>query len=107
MIRTQINQASLSMFSRLFRYFRPVQFIQFIFKADHILLKHIVSRKIVLKRCFEMCAIEREVLEHSPARGDRIRWTAMYKMCSNWLTQMVTSEVDRRSRFNLNLMAVG
>lgn len=64
MIRTQINQASLSMFSRLFRYFRPVQFIQFIFKADHILLKHIVSRKIVLKRCFEMCAIEREVLEN-------------------------------------------
>ena len=46
-------------------------------------------------------------MTHSPARGDRIRLTAMYKMCSNWLTQMVTSEVDRRSRFNLNLRAVG
>ena len=48
------------MFSRLFLYFTPVQFI---FKADHTLLKHIVSRKIVFKRCFKMCAIEREVLE--------------------------------------------
>ena len=52
------------MFSRLFLYFRPVQSIQFIFKADHTLLKHIVSRKIVFKRCFETCAIEREVLEN-------------------------------------------
>ena len=63
MIRTQINQASLSMLSRLFLYFTPVQSIQCIFKADHTLLKHIVSRKIVFKRCFKMCAIEREVLE--------------------------------------------
>ena len=51
------------MFSRLFLYFTPVQSIQFIFKADHTLLKHIVSRKIVFKRCFEMCAMEHEVLE--------------------------------------------
>ena len=64
MIRKQINQASLSIFSRLFRYFRPVQSIQFIFKANHILFKHIVSGKIVFKRCYEMCAMEREVLEN-------------------------------------------
>ena len=45
--------------SRLFLYFRPVQCIQFVFKADHILFKYIVWSQIALYRCFEMCAMER------------------------------------------------
>ena len=84
------------MFSRLFRYFRPVLCIQFIFKADHILFKHIVSSKTVFKRCYEMCAMERKVFENDTLSSS---WD---EMCSNWLTQEACSEVDRRSRVNLN-----
>ena len=70
------------MFSRLFRYFRPVQSIQLIFKADHTLLKHIVSRKTVFKRCFEICAMEREVLENDT-------------LSSSWRSNQIDSYVQK------------
>ena len=98
MILIQINQASLSMFSRFFRHYRPAKCIQFHYKSNHILYEQIEFLS-------ELFVAYRECIL---AHADRIRLTAVHKIGSNWLTQEVYSEVGRGSRFKMwtNLSAV-
>ena len=86
------------MFSRLFRYFRPVECSQFHCKSNHILYEQIVSSNIVLIKVVLKCvqpSVRCQRMKLTLDHADRIRLTAVQKISSNWLTQEVCSVVGR------------
>ena len=82
------------MFSRLFRYCRPAECIQFYEKSNHILYEQIVSSSIVVLKCVQP-SVRSQRITLILAHANRITLTAVHKIGSNWLTQEVCYDVGR------------